>query len=152
MTSRNTLEEWVLSEDSVKIRYARRVALKIRPDQVENFLAKMRSVVFPNLKNQKGIRRMYLLRTPGEYDFVSLTFWDDKSYADAYGASEEYAKNTESVREFLESDPSLTQFDVDLHDVSEELPPPKVAVRRAPVIRRERRSKTKKKSKRRKSR
>jgi heme-degrading monooxygenase HmoA len=113
------------------IRYARRVALMVKPDQIDNFLAKMRSDIIPNLKSQAGIRRMYLLRTPGANDFVSLTFWDNRSYADTYGASDSFRNNTESIRDMLESEPSVTQFDVDLHDVNaEDLPAPKTAVKK----------------------
>jgi heme-degrading monooxygenase HmoA len=114
---------------SDNIRYARRVALTVKPEEVQNFLARMRSIVFPNLKKQAGIRRMYLLHTPGESEFVSLTFWNNKSYADSYGTSSQYANNTESIRNMLESEPTLTQFDVDLHGINaEDLPAPKTAL------------------------
>jgi heme-degrading monooxygenase HmoA len=147
--------EYLLAGNSNNIRYARRVALKVNPDKVDNFLSKMRSEIFPNLRNQEGIRRMYLLRTPGTNDFVSLTFWNNKSYADSYGASD-YMKNTESLRDLLESDPTLTEFDVDLHDVNaEDLPAPKSAVSKITSARARksgRKSKTKKSGKKKKSR
>lgn len=135
--------------DSGNIRYARRVALRVKPEEIDNFLTKMRNEIFPSLRNQAGIRRMYLLRTPGESDFVSLTLWDNKSYADAYGSSDSFTKNTESVRNMLETDPAVTQFDVDLHDVNaEDLPAPRTAVRKASAATRRssRKSKTKKKT------
>jgi heme-degrading monooxygenase HmoA len=114
---------------SDNVRYARRVALMVKPEEVQNFLARMRREVFPNLKKQAGIRRMYLMHTPGESEFVSLTFWNDKSYADSYGTSSQYANNTESIRNMLESEPTLTQFDVDLHGINaEDLPAPKTAL------------------------
>lgn len=135
------------------IRYARRVAIRVKGDQIENFLSKMRNEIFPSLRSQNGIRRIYLLRTPGENEFVSLTLWDNKSYADSYGASGSFSGNTESLRDFLQSEPSLTEFDVELHDVNaEDLPPPKTAVRRAKNVTKRSKSKTKKKNKKRKSR
>jgi heme-degrading monooxygenase HmoA len=135
------------TENSDEIRYARRVALTVKSDQIDNFLAKMRNDIFPNLKNQSGIRRMYLLRTPGTNDFVSLTFWNNKSYADAYGASN-YMGNTSSIRDMLESDPALTEFDVDLHDVNaEDLPAPRAATRKARPSKVRARKKSRRKSK-----
>ncbi len=139
------------TRDSDNIRYARRVALSVKPEEIDNFLTKMRNEIFPSLRNQAGIRRMYLLRTPGESDFVSLTLWDNKSYADAYGTSNSFTKNTESVRNMLESDPAVTQFDVDLHDVNaEDLPAPRTALKKAATATRKSvrksRTKTKKKS------
>lgn len=132
-------KEYTLSE---VIRYARRLAIKVRPGEVDDFIAIMRDKIFPSLKNQKGIRRMYLLQTPMQNEFVSLTLWDDKSFADAYGSSGTYTQNVESAREFLESDPILTEFDVKLHDVNaEDLPPPKRARRSLEREGRQKRSK-----------
>ena len=119
------------------IRYARRLAIKVKPDQIDNFLATMKGKVFPNMKSQKGIRRMYLLQAPMQNEFVSLTLWDNKSYADAYGTSGSYTQNVDSAREFLESDPTLTEFDVVLHDVNgEDLPPPEKSQPRRPQVKR----------------
>jgi heme-degrading monooxygenase HmoA len=133
--------------DSGNIRFARRVALKVKPEQIDNFLAKMRNEVFPNLRSQAGIRRMYLLRSPGENDFLSLTLWDNKSYADSYEGSD-FRKNTEALRDMLELDPSVTLFDVDLHDVNaEDLPAPSTAVKQARAGRSSVRKKPKKKRK-----
>jgi heme-degrading monooxygenase HmoA len=143
------------TENSSVIRYARRVAVRVKRDQVENFLSKMREI-FPSLKREAGIRRMYLLRNPGENnnEFVSLTLWNNKSYADAYG-NDSFTRNTESIRDFLEGEPSLTEFDVELHDVNaEDLPPPKTAVRKSIAVKKSKRPKAtkKKKNKKRKSR
>ncbi|MDG6908583.1 MAG: antibiotic biosynthesis monooxygenase [Nitrososphaerota archaeon] len=111
------------------LRYARRVATKVKPDEVENFLSKMRKDVLPILKKQPGIRRIYLLRrSGGENEFESTTFWNKRSDADSYGKSDIFSKNVTSVRDFLESDPTVTEFDVESHDVNaEDLPIPKSA-------------------------
>jgi heme-degrading monooxygenase HmoA len=122
------LEELIVSSNPANndLRYARRAALRVKRDQVENFLAKMHERVLPSLKEREGIRRIYLLRGPeGGNEFISLTFWNDKSHADSYGSSETSAKNTESTRDFLESDPLLTEFDVEYHYVNAEDLPPK---------------------------
>jgi heme-degrading monooxygenase HmoA len=109
-------------------RYARRLSLKVKPDQVENYLKTVRESVHPNQKNQPGIRRMYLLRSRGEgREFVSLSFWNSKAEADNYGETL-FTHNVELLKPYLESEPILTEFDVEYHDVNaESLPPPETA-------------------------
>ena len=136
-------------------RYARRLSLKVKPDQVDEYLQTVRENVHPNLKNQPGIRRMYLLRGGGS-EFVSLSFWNSKGEADKYGRSQLFSRNLELLRPYLESEPVLTEFDVEFHDVNaESLPPPEMAVEKVErrVTRSKRKSSSPKKKKtRRKSR
>lgn len=108
------------------LRYARRVTLKVRPDQIGTFLARMRDGVFPRLKEQAGIRRMYLLSSTGGNEFLSVTLWNSKSNADAYGDSIAFQRNNDLVRDLLQSAPVVSEFDVEFHDVNaKDLPPPK---------------------------
>ena len=107
------------SQESSDKKYARHLALKVKPEQIDNFLAKMRNDIYPSLKKQTGIRRVYLLRSyGGGNEFVSETLWDNKYFADTYGASNSFKENIESVRNFIESDPSVTEFDIILHDLN----------------------------------
>lgn len=140
--------------NSNEIRYARQVTLRIKPDQRSSFLAKMRGDIFPELKKQPGIRRMYLLRawftSKNQDEFVSLTLWNTKADADAYGASEVFRNNIEAIKESLESDISLTEFEVDLHDVNAgDLPVPKTAARKVSARRKRKGMKQRSKSKKR---
>jgi heme-degrading monooxygenase HmoA len=115
------------SEDNS--RFARRTALTVKPGQVEDFLQKMRSEIIPTMKSQDGIRRMYLLRSTqgARNEFVSLTLWNNKEAADSYGRSA-FIRNTESIRELLDTGPNVTEFDIELHDVNaQDLPPPETA-------------------------
>lgn len=113
-----------LSEDN--LRFARRVSLKVKPFQIGSFLTKMRESVYPSLKEQAGIRRMYLLSSTGGNEFLSVTLWDNKEHADSYGNSEAFAKNNEQMKDLLESDPVVSDFDIEFHDVNAaDLPPPK---------------------------
>ncbi len=115
-------------EESNDMKYARRLVLKVKPEQIDNFLAKMRDDIYPSLKKQTGIRRVYLLRSyGGGNEFVSETLWDNKYFADTYGASNSFKENLEKVRDFIESDPSVTEFDIQLHDLNEDLPLPESA-------------------------
>src|SRR5579862_9869236 len=136
-------------------RYARRLSLKVKPHQVDEYLQTVRENVHTDLRNQPGIRRMYLLRGGGS-EFVSLSFWNSKGEADEYGRSRLFSRNLELLRPYLESEPVLTEFEVEFHDVNaESWAPPETAVEK--VERRVTRSKrkssnSKKKKTRRKSR
>ena len=110
------------------LRYARRVTLRVKRGQIGEFLRTMRDGIFPRLKEQAGIRRMYLLSSTGGNEFLSVTLWNNKSSADAYGESVAFQRNTKLVRDLLETDPVVSEFDVEFHDVNaKDLPPPKSA-------------------------
>ena len=138
------------TEESNDKKYARHLAIKVKPEQIDNFLAKMRDDIYPSLKKQTGIRRVYLLRSyGGGNEFVSETLWDNKYFADTYGASNSFKENIESVRNFIESDPSVTEFDIILHDLNTtDLPLPEKAkqtIRKSPASRNSKRAKQSKK-------
>lgn len=110
--------------------FAERTSLTVKPDKVEDFLSSVRNSLNPQMKEQSGIRRLYLLRSPErENEFVSLSLWDNKDAAEQYERSEAYKETMSSLSEFLESEPSLTHYNVELREVNaEELPPPETAV------------------------
>ena len=118
-----------MASSSGNPRYARRVSMSTKPDKAGKFVSVMKDSVFPRTKRCAGARRLYLLRsTQSSNDFVVLTLWDSKKDADGYGSSEAYAKNSEELLPLVTSEPSLTEYDVVVHDVNaEDLPPPKTA-------------------------
>ncbi len=71
---------------------------------------------------------MYLLRGQADAgEILSLTFWNSKIEADSYGGSV-FPENIDAMRNYLESEPVVTEFEVDYHDVNaEDLPPPETA-------------------------
>jgi heme-degrading monooxygenase HmoA len=113
--------------------FAERTSLNVKPDKVEDFLSEVRNSLNPKMKEQAGIRRLYLLRSPEkENEFVSLSLWDNKDAAEQYERSDAYKETMSSLSGFLESEPSLTHYNVELRDVNaEELPPPEAAVEKA---------------------
>jgi heme-degrading monooxygenase HmoA len=109
------------------VRYAWRTSLKAKEGLEGALVEKMRNEIFPALKSQDGIRRMYLLRAPAGNEFVLFTLWDSKSDADAY-ASHSSQDLLESIRDFVDSEPIRNEFDVELHSVNaKDLPPPQTA-------------------------
>ena len=102
-------------------RYARRVAMTAKPRLAAKFVSVMKDSVFPRTKKCRGARRLYLLRsTKAKSDFVVLTLWDSKKDADGYGSSDAYSKNSDELLPLVISDPSLTEYDVVVHDLNSE--------------------------------
>jgi heme-degrading monooxygenase HmoA len=107
-------------------RYVRRVALKVKQDSVGSFVSAFKNEVFPRTKKLKGVRRLYLLRSADSpNDYVSITFWNSEDDAKSYASSPAYSENSNQLRPLLESDPLLTEYHIEAHDINaEELPPP----------------------------
>ncbi len=124
------------------IRFARRVSLRVKSDKVNEFLSRMKEKIYPELGKENGIRRVFLLKdTSQQNEFVSLTLWNSKSDADAYESTGHFSANKEKVRELLEDDPTVSQFEVEYHTVSPALPPPAASKKRARVRRAKRSAK-----------
>jgi quinol monooxygenase YgiN len=102
------------------LRFGRRVTLKVKGEKVDEFISAMRRKVYPTLRREKGLRRIYLLQPeekPGEFE--SLTLWSNERDAEDYGR-ERYAKNLDAIREFLAEEPaSVTNLKVETHAVGE---------------------------------
>ena len=116
--------------DDQEARFVRRLALRVSEGKSEDFASAVRNEVLPRTKSFHGLRRMYLLRSdssPAEY--IILSFWNNKADADSYQSSDTFVANSDTLRAFLESDPVLSQYHIEVHYVnSDELPPPKVSL------------------------
>ncbi|MGI0090108.1 MAG: antibiotic biosynthesis monooxygenase family protein [Nitrososphaerales archaeon] len=111
------------------VRYARSITLAVKGENIEDFLSAVRRTIAPSVKKQKGARRHYLMRSPtNEREFVSITLWNTKEDADEYQKSGSYSTNVEAVRNFLDTEPVLSEYEVVFHDINaEDLPPPESA-------------------------
>ena len=100
-----------------------------KPGKAKKFVSVMKDSVFPRTRKCQGARRLYLLRsTQSANDYVVLTLWDSKKDADGYGSSKAYTTNSDELLPLVTSEPSLTEYDVVVHDINaEDLPPPKSA-------------------------
>ena len=113
-----------------EIKHAVQLKLRVNPNQIDNFLRRVHEDFFRGLSEQRGIRRMYLLRGAEDQnnELLLWTLWDSKPAGDAYWASDSGRLAVEGIREILESEPSLTEFAVELHEVnSKDLSLPKRA-------------------------
>jgi quinol monooxygenase YgiN len=111
-------------------RYARQVAMTIKPEKLEEYVSLMKNQVFPRTKKCEGARRLYLLRsTKANNDFLVLTLWDSKEEADGYANSEAYSKNSDELLPMMVTpEPALSEYFIETHDVNaEDLLPPETA-------------------------
>lgn len=93
--------------------YARETYLKIKPDKTNELRKVYQEEVIPEVKAQKGIVDVYLLEpTQKDNSFVSLTVWQDKSYADQYEKSGKYRELVHKFDELYTSEPILKQFNI----------------------------------------
>lgn len=79
-------------DDKIKFQnpkmYLRIVSMKIQNDKLDEFKKIYLENVIPALKETEGCRYVFLTESINEKDeFISVTIWDDKTYADKYESS-----------------------------------------------------------------
>jgi len=117
----------------VEVRLARRVVARVKSDRIDEFLSRMKTEVFPELRREKGFRRVYLMRDAvNRNQFISMTLWNSKAEADAYESSGHYSANADKVRDLLEEDPTASQLEVEYHMVGRALAPSAAAKKKPP--------------------
>jgi heme-degrading monooxygenase HmoA len=138
------------------LRFARLVSGRVRPEKLEEFLASVKTEVYPRLERRKGLRRIYLLSDHDKInEYLSLTLWDTKEDADAYEKEGDFSSNMALINEMLQQPATVSNFNIEFHHVNEELPLPEKAVvqsvsrpaRRKKSVSRKKRSKGKVKGK-----
>jgi quinol monooxygenase YgiN len=83
-----------LQKDDEKIKfqdtkmYLRIVSMKIQEDKLDEFKKIYLEKIIPALKETEGCRHVFLTESINQKDeFISVTIWDDKTYADKYESS-----------------------------------------------------------------
>ena len=108
------------------LRFARRVFVRVKPESREEFLRAMKESVYPRISKERGVRRIYLLRdVANPNEFVSLTLWNSRKYADSYENSGHFREYVELIADKLQEPVSINEFVVEHHEVSASTPPPK---------------------------
>lgn len=79
--------------------YTRIVSAKIQPDKVEEFKNIYSNEIIPELETTKGCSFVYLIESlKEENEFLSISVWEDKSFADEYEASGKFDELKEKVK------------------------------------------------------
>lgn len=90
-------------EDNVNIRneniYVRIVALKIQDGKLDEFKKIYSEVIIPAFKETKGCIQAFLTQSVSEEDdFLSMTIWESKAYAEEYESSGTYKLLLDKVK------------------------------------------------------
>jgi len=94
--------------------YARKVTVKVSPENIDEVLRLYEESVVPESKNQEGYRGIYVLSDKEAGKMVSLTFWDNGDCAAANEESGYYQRQIEKFHEYFIEPPIKECFDVDL--------------------------------------
>ena len=79
--------------------YVRIVSLKIQEGKMDEFKKIYLDTIIPALQKTAGCRHVFLTESINEKDdFISVTIWDDKAYADEYEASGAFAELVGKVK------------------------------------------------------
>ena len=65
--------------------FARSVSLHLKPNRVEEFTRIIENEVIPMMRNLKGFQDKIVLVAAGGLEAISLSIWDQKEDAEAYG-------------------------------------------------------------------
>jgi heme-degrading monooxygenase HmoA len=91
--------------------YARHVAIRLKPNTLNDFTKTFETNVLPILRRQKGFQDEITFAMPGGSDVVAISLWDTKENAEAYNTSG-YPEVVKSLERFLDGSPKLRVSDV----------------------------------------
>jgi len=79
--------------------YVRIVSMKIQEDKMDEFKKIYLETIIPALQNTAGCRDVFLTESINEKDdFISVTIWDDRAYADEYESSGAFSELVGKVK------------------------------------------------------
>jgi len=91
--------------------FARKVAVRLKPDSLEKFTNLMDSAVLPWLRAQEGFQHMIVLATPDRSEVQVLSFWDQEGSAAAY-SSTGYPAVVKILEGLLDTKPFVKTYEV----------------------------------------
>ena len=91
--------------------YARNVALRLKPNMLNDFTKTFDSNVLPILRKQKGFQDEITFAIPGGTDVVAISLWDTKENAEAYNLSA-YPEVLRTLDKVLDGTPKVRVSDV----------------------------------------
>jgi hypothetical protein len=90
--------------------YARNVTLHLKPNTATEFTRALEKDVLPVLRKQNGFKDEIALIAPNG-DAVSISMWDRKESADAYGR-DTYPAVLKSLEKVVEGTPKVDSYEV----------------------------------------
>lgn len=90
---------------------ARKVAARLKPNSLMEFTKVMEGEILPWLRKQTGFLDLIILAVPHSHEVATISFWNDRSHAQAYSASG-YPEALNLLGELLDGTPYVKTFDV----------------------------------------
>jgi hypothetical protein len=91
--------------------FARKVAVRLKPDALAQFISLMECEVLPWLRQQEGFLDLITLAAPDGSEIATISFWDDKGNAQAY-QSIGYPESLKILGDLLDGAPYVKTFEV----------------------------------------
>ena len=91
--------------------YARRVSMKLKPNNTLEFTQRLEKDVLPILRKQSGFRDEITFVAPGGTEAFGLSLWDSKANADTYDRGH-YAEVTKILAKVVDGTPRVETYEV----------------------------------------
>jgi hypothetical protein len=91
--------------------FARKVAARLKPNSLTEFINLMESEILPWLRKQEGFLDLITLAVPDGREVATISFWDRSGNAQAYSASG-YPEVLKILEQILDGTPYVKTFDV----------------------------------------
>jgi heme-degrading monooxygenase HmoA len=91
--------------------FARKVAVRLKPDSLKEFVRLMEGEVVPWLRQQPGFLDLITLAARDGNEVATISFWDEECNAHAYNANG-YPAALKILGELLDGTPYVKTFDV----------------------------------------
>ena len=91
--------------------FARKVAVRLKPNSLREFTNLMNREILPWLRRQEGFLDLIILAVTDSTEVATITFWDHKRNAEAYNSTG-YPEALKLLEELLDGAPYVKTFDV----------------------------------------
>jgi heme-degrading monooxygenase HmoA len=91
--------------------FARKVAVRLKPNSLVDFTRVMEHEILPWLRNQEGFLDLIVLAVTNSQEVATISFWDHKRSAEAYNTVA-YPQVVKALEELLDGRPYVKTFDV----------------------------------------
>jgi heme-degrading monooxygenase HmoA len=91
--------------------FCRKVAARLKPDSLTEFMSLMESEILPWLRKQEGFLDLIILAAPDGSEVATISFWDQERNAQAYHSSG-YPEALKILGNLMDSIPYVKTFDV----------------------------------------
>jgi hypothetical protein len=91
--------------------FARKVAARLKPNALTEFINLMEREILPWLRKQEGFLDLLTLAAPDGIEVATISFWEHKGNAQAYNSSG-YPEMLEVLGKILDGTPYVKTFDV----------------------------------------